>query len=74
MKCTNITSYQLTSLNPDNLVMTALICADWGKFEAAAGNRTLQPPSIGHGMMSGGGWIVAMGPERAQWFRSTTNQ
>ena len=67
MDCTNITSYQLTSLKPNiarsNLVTTALICADCGKVEAAACNRTLQPPAIGHGMMSGGGWSVAMGPE-----------
>ena len=46
-----------------NLVTTALICADCGKVEAAAGDRTLPPPTIGHGMMSRGGWSVAMGPE-----------
>eukprot|EP00956_Cyclotella_meneghiniana_P020021 scaffold34890_cov54-Cyclotella_meneghiniana.AAC.5 len=57
----------LNSLKPDiawsNLVTTALICADCGKVEAAAGDRTLPPPTIGHGMMSRGGWSVAMGPE-----------
>ena len=66
MDCTNITSYQLTSLKPDmarsNLVTTALICADCGKVKEAAGNTTLQPPAIGHGVMFGGCSSIALGP------------